>query len=398
MTSTGIGTLKREAPGLIDSDDGRPASGRQARPKRPSRRWTLTAVAVGLLLLVLAVVAVTAGKSAGATLDPRSASPGGSRAVAELLRGRGIEVNRGTYAGSATTVVVPFREALSNATLVHLLSSGADVVLIDPGAVAAAQLSPEGSLDVKTRAPRCELAPADTAGPARLGGTRYVSANSATSCYDGALLALAPGSIPGGGRLTVLGSADILTNERLDQQGNAALALGLLDRQPTLTWYTTRRMTSGTSLTDLLPEAVPWALLQIAIAVVVIGLWRGRRLGPVVTEPLPVVVRAAETVLGRARLYAAARARNSAAEALRMGSRTRLAELLHLDPAAGPPALIAAVAGRAGAEPPAVAALLYESGGYGSAALGATGSDAALVRLADELDQLENRVREVARR
>jgi hypothetical protein len=287
-------------------------------------------------------------------------------------------------------VLVPFREAVSGDTLNQLLTSGADVVLVDPGSVAAAQLTQAGSLADRTRAPGCDLPAAQLAGTVRLGGHRYTSLNSAVSCYDGALLALPAGTVAGGGRLTVVGSSDFLTNDRLDQQGNAALAIGLLDHQPALTWYAAKRASGGSSLTDLLPKAVPWALLQIGVAVVVVAFWRGRRLGPVVTEPLPVVVRAAETVLGRARLYAAARARSTAAEALRAGSRARLAALVHLDSAARPEALIEAVAAHSGIEPATVAATLYA--GAGTPEYGAD-TDAAIVRLADELDILEDHVR-----
>ena len=59
-------------------------------------------------------------------------------------------------------------------------------------------------------------------------------------------------------------------------------------------------------LFDLLPDRVLWATFQLFIAVVLLALWRGRRIGPVVAEPLPVVVRATETVEGRARLLRAA--------------------------------------------------------------------------------------------
>jgi hypothetical protein len=105
------------------------------------------------------------------------------------------------------------------------------------------------------------------------------------------------------------------------------------------------------------------------------------------------VVRAAETVLGRARLYAAAHARDTAATALRDGSRTRLGALVHLESQAAPEALVAAVATRTGEEPATVAALLFGaegSGGYGA--------DAALVRLADELDRLELKAKETTSR
>lgn len=393
LPTPGIGSLATEAPGLLDD---------QAAPRRHSprtRRRRLTGIAVALLVLLLALVALTTGQSAGGALDPRSAGPDGTRALAVLLGQRGVQVDRGAASGPGRTVLVPFPQALDTEGLARLVMSGADVVLVDPGSVDVVQVSPESSVSVRTRSPGCSLPAATVAGGVRLGGSRYASANEATSCYDGTLLALPAGSAPGSGRITVLGSADFLTNARLDQQGNAALALGLLSGQPRLTWYTARRATAGATLTSLLPRAVPWAVLQIAIALAVIGFWRGRRLGPVVTEPLPVVVRAGETVLGRARLYAAARARSTAARALRTGSRARLAALVHLDPhpsQLAPEALIAAVAARTGEQPATVSALLYEGSGAGG--YGAAKSDAALVRLADELDRLEDRAREMTSR
>jgi hypothetical protein len=57
----------------------------------------------------------------------------------------------------------------------------------------------------------------------------------------------------------------------------------------------------------------------------IVALWRGRRLGPVVVEPLPVVVRSAELVEGHGRLYERGRAGAEVAAALREGARTRLA-------------------------------------------------------------------------
>ncbi len=393
-TTDGLtGLLERVAPGL--SDAAPPSNRRWQR-----RRWTVVGVAIGLLAILLTLIGVTTSRSAGGALDPRSAGENGSRALAQLLQARGIAVSRGTNAGPGTTVLVPFPEALTDRATRELLTSGADVVLIAPGGLTDLQLSVDGSISVRTRSPGCDLAPALVAGASRLGGFQYSSANTAVSCYDGALLALPAGTLPGSGKITVVGSPDLLTNKRLDQQGNAALAIGLLSERPKLTWFTARRTSSGASLTDLLPKAIPWALLQLGIALVVVAAWRGRRLGPVVTEPLPVVVRAAETVLGRARLYAAAHARSTAAEAIRAGSRARLAALVHLDPAAPPEALITSVASRAGGEPAAIAALLYASGGYRppGAGAGPSESDVALVGLADELDRLEKHVREGSHR
>jgi hypothetical protein len=361
---------------------------------RKRRRWTLPLIAAGLLAILLGLAALTTASSAGDDYDPRSAAPAGTRALATLLRARGVEVTRATTAGSGRTVLVTFPSELSDSQFMQLLASGADVVVLDPGSIDNAEVQSSGSLTVETREPDCSYGPARVAGAARLGNERYTGPVLATSCYAGALLALPSGSVSGGGRLVILGSGDFLTNERLGEQGNAALAIGLLSANPQLTWYTGHPSGDGTkSLTSLLPSGFKWALLQLGIALLFVAAWRARRLGPVVTEPLPVVVRAAETVLGRARLYASARARTTAAAALRSGSRARLATLIHLDPAAEAPVLVSAVAARTGVEPTRVAALLYPGGGYGSA-----GSEAALVRLAEDLDKLETLAKEVARR
>jgi hypothetical protein len=98
-----------------------------------------------------------------------------------------------------------------------------------------------------------------------------------------------------------------------------------------------------------------------------------------VAEPLPVIVRAAETVEGRSRLYRRGRARDTAAAALRSGARARLAGPLGLGGEPAPEALAAAVASRAG-RPVAVAGGLL----YGPA----PADDPALVRLATDLDEL----------
>jgi len=106
--------------------------------------------------------------------------------------------------------------------------------------------------------------------------------------------------------------------------------------------------------------------------------------GPVVEEPLPVVVRAAEAAEGRARLYRRAGARGRAAQNLRAATLGRLMPLLGQGRAADPVSVTAAVAARAARPAAEVSALLYGA---------APADDAALVRLANELDALERMVR-----
>ncbi|HEY5183477.1 MAG TPA: DUF4350 domain-containing protein, partial [Actinomycetes bacterium] len=109
-----------------------------------------------------------------------------------------------------------------------------------------------------------------------------------------------------------------------------------------------------------------------------------RRLGRIVAEPLPVVVRAAETTEGRARLYRRAGARDRAAATLRAAAVQRLRPALGLPRTAEAVEVAAAVAARSGRPEADVAALLYGA---------APRDDAALARLADDLDALERTVR-----
>jgi hypothetical protein len=127
-----------------------------------------------------------------------------------------------------------------------------------------------------------------------------------------------------------------------------------------------------------------WALLaQLALAALLVALWRARRLGPPVAEPLPVTVRAAETVRGRGRLYQRARARGPALVTLRSAARDRLATVLSLPPDADREAVVGAVAAQIDRPAEEVEELLYGS---------APDTDEDLVRMAGELDALVHAV------
>ncbi len=133
------------------------------------------------------------------------------------------------------------------------------------------------------------------------------------------------------GDTVVLGAPDIFFNDRLDDHGNASLALQLLGSRPHLVWYlpsladSTPAPEEERGFFDLIPSGWLWGTLQLFIAAALAALWRARRLGPLVPEKLPVAIRASETVEGRARLYRKADARDRAAAALRSATRTRLA-------------------------------------------------------------------------
>ena len=170
----------------------------------------------------------------------------------------------------------------------------------------------------------------------RSAGYHGTGGGPVTGCFPGtgdpsaALVARVDRAVP----TYVLGGVDVLTNDRVDDADNAAVALRLLGQGDRLVWYVPdlRDVAAGDagSLRAQLPGGLVPALWLLAVAVLATMLWRGRRLGPLVVEPLPVVVKAVESTRGRGRLYARVRDRPHAAGILRAATRRRLAARLRL--------------------------------------------------------------------
>lgn len=371
----------------------------EVAPPRRRRRvpvgLALLAVAGVVLVVLVTLAARRPTTGVRAPYDPRSVQPNGTHAITQLLLDRGVGVGFGDTGDARSTVVVLAGD-LDPAGYRRLMASGAQLVLLGDGGVTG--LDQVGRI-LQTRAPGCDLPVAANAGAVRAGKAGFTAGKDSPPtavigqrCYDGSFVTLASG------RVTLLGDGSFLTNEYLAKDGNAALALGLLGARPKLVWYAPSAPPSGRQgILSLLPAGVPLAVLQLVIAVVAVAVWRGRRLGPVVEEPLPVVVRGAETVEGRARLYRAGRARGAAAGALRAGVRRRLSGRLGLGRDASPQGLVTAVATRTGRRPSSVGALLYGSAVGTSAAGSAPESldvpdDTTLVRLVDDLDALVKEV------
>ncbi|WLW54572.1 DUF4350 domain-containing protein [Streptomyces sp. YU58] len=379
--------------------------------------WTRArGVVLALVVLLAAAVAIAAIRSDArhGELDPRSADPYGSRAVAELLADRGVSTRVVTTldearaaAGPDTTLLVAVPDLLTERQQGRLYSataeSGGRTVLVAPGGTSVERLAPgivaapATSLD-STLSPDCDLPAARRAGSADTGGIRYtVTRPGADECYPSerlATLVRLPADT-GDGDTVVLGAPDILFNNHLDKQGNASLALQLLGSRPHLVWYLPSLSDSSAAdpddekgFFDLLPSGWLWGTLQLFIAAGLAAFWRARRLGPLVPEKLPVAIRASESVEGRARLYRKANARDRAATALRSTTRTRLAPLVGVPvtQAHAPEALL-----------PALSAHLHTPGdgqAMHTLLFGPPPSDdAALISLADQLDALEREVR-----
>ncbi|MFD7136045.1 DUF4350 domain-containing protein [Streptomyces sp. NPDC059894] len=378
--------------------------------------WTRArGIALALVLLLAGAVALAALRSDArhGALDPRSADPYGSRAVAELLSQHGVTTRvvttlRDARAAAApdTTLLVADPDLLTQRQQRRLHAATADsggrTVLVAPGSWSVGTLAPGVAADPaasreSTLAPACALPAARRAGTADTGGIRYTTTlRDADECYPSNRLAtlLRLPAPSGDGDTVVLGAPDILFNDRLDEQGNASLALQLLGSRPHLAWYLPSLSDSSAtapdddkSLFELLPSGWLWGTLQLLVAAALAALWRARRLGPLVPEKLPVAIRASETAEGRARLYRKTRARDRAATALRSTTRTRLAPLVGLPAAQAhtPETLLAALSAHLnGGDGQSLHPLLFGP---------PPGDDQALIALADRLDALEREVR-----
>lgn len=383
---TALSAEPTSAPAAIE----RPAPAQQVGVWwRRLRLWLVLAVVV---LTVVAVAALYDSRTERGALDPDAPTPDGARALAVLLRDHGTTVTEvdqvstalATARGGDTTIMVPFPGLLGTGTLGELsgLPASVRVVLVEPDPFTVEDLDLDVELTAAepfadVRRPGCELPEAVSAGDAEVDKLRYDAPSGAVRCYRDSLVVVEDG----GAEIVLLGAADPLTNAKLDEHGNAALSLGLLSAHDRVLWLlpTGPEAQPGrpVGLLEILPPWVGASALLLMAAGVLAAFWRGRRLGAPIAEPLPVVVRSAETVEGRARLYRRARAAPEAYEALRSGAFARLLPALGLGTEPDYRAVVEAVAARSGRPAGEVLAVLYGP---------PPTDDAALVAAADLLD------------
>lgn len=361
-------------------------------------QWRLPAVLVGIVLLGGVVIAWLQVGVPGGYLDPGNTGPNGGHALAAILAGRGEQVATTTTAGAAaatTTILVMNPRLLTGDELHTLANTPASLVIVGPDQTTLDALAPGITIarqaGTATLNPGCALPAATAAGNADMGGALLraaIAATPLTGCYPAHGHPSLISYRTAGHQVTVLGSGAPFTNQDLAAHGNAALALNLL-RNSALVWLTPRAspatpppIAQQQSFTSLIPEPVYMLATELGIAVVLLALWRVRRLGPIVPERLPAIVRAAETTEGHGRLYHARRSRDQAATHLREAAAKRMIPLLGLPPDATPQAVARQLASRTGEDTNAVTRILSGP---------APDNDAALVALADKLDELERK-------
>jgi hypothetical protein len=361
---------------------------------------------VVLATLVLLSVATLRSAATAAPLDPDNPSVGGARAVGRVLSAHGVAVQVVRDAAAldragvdrSTTVLVTSSDDLGAATARRLARRAAgarSLVLAEPGPALV------DSLDLPLVGDRVR---AGRQVPARcddplLGGLRVdpgpaaaglrATTPDAVTCFPGggpdpASLVARLGRTP---TTYALAAGGLLRNDRVDRADNAAAVLRLLGQGDRLLWYVPdpADITTGDSgsLTAQLPGGLVPALWLLALAALATMLWRGRRLGPLVVEPLPVVVKAVESTRGRGRLYRRVRDRQHAATVLQRAATRRLAARLRLPADHDPLAVAEAVAAATATDVRTVTHLLTTRD---------VPDDATLTRLARDLAGLEREV------
>lgn len=376
-------------------------TGTATSPRLRDRWRTWAWILAALVGIVVTALLVTKSPRPEGYLDPEAVTQRGGHALAQLLRDRDVTVIRATTIAEVRAATRPDSQLMvldngniSSEILDVLVGLPGDRLLLAPYSDTrerlAAQVRITSYQSKKVVEPDCDLREAQRAGAIQTYiGPTYAYTNPGpgqVSCYRGTLMRYRDGNRT----VTVLGDDTLLTNMQLTKQGNAALAMNLAGRSSHLVWYIPERPKVGTSaqpksMGDLIPDQVNMAIWQLCIVVLLLAIWRGRRLGPVVAEKLPVIVRASETTEGRGRLYRSRRARDLASDALREAARYRIVRRLGLPIDEAPQVIATTVAQRVGRDPAEIHHLLFGP---------VPSDDQQLTNMTQQLDILEGQVRE----
>jgi hypothetical protein len=301
-----------------------------------------------VLVVGVLLVALVGGRQAaeGNPLDPDSPAPLGTKGIVEVLRQLGATVTVSAdppAAGAATALLLS--DDLTPQRREELLAwvrRGGTLVVADPtsGVTAAKPVGTTrvGPLDAQLER-RCDLAALRDVARVSAPGAQVFevpAGGGVRGCFPrsgGAWLLVQP---LGAGNVVRLGGASAVVNQELGEADNAVLLTSLLAPSAGAgsVWVLRPPLPGGgsASLADLVAPRVRSALWQLAVAFVVLALWRARRLGRPVVEPQPVQLPGSELVVAVGNLLQRAKGRGQAAGLLTDDLRRSLAERLGLPP------------------------------------------------------------------
>ncbi len=283
---------------------------------------------------------------------PNNHNPQGARAVAQVLKNNDVDITFTRelpeavgHARSGATVLIAHDTGLSADQAHALLRSGADIVAANPRGDLVAAIAEHSSTsitqaaspsDITSTVAQCQSPVAQAAQEISSSGTGFTQTSPQAhviECFPGLVGShFAQVSTDEGQRIILFDDVDSWSNQRITDYGHAALALHSLGAHPQLVWFLPEvpelQNPAGLDGGPTMPQRFTIVAAVVLAAFVFLAYARMRRLGPLVSEGLPVVVKAAETTRGRARLYRGIGAYGRAAAALRAGTARRLAQRL----------------------------------------------------------------------
>lgn len=365
----------------------------------------------GFVIVVLVVLVVigslTDTRKDAPPYDPTSSAPMGTKAFVQLIEHFGATVSvPDSFPPAATDVAVIFVEPDAPNRLDDIrdwVAEGHTLVVTTPeseltpeasvGSSAAPgssqQLLPQGSCPVEALADVRTLDRGTTGTFVDL----YQVPISATSCFgDGTDAFLVVQPVGQGQIVSIVGGA-VFTNTYLDEQDNAALATALFAPRPgTRVAIIDEAFGDASgggsvdtvgSLGQVLGAGVKLAVLQLAVAVVLYGFSRGRRLGAPITEPQPVQIAGSDLIVAVGSLLQQTRQPGNAAAILRRDLRRDVCRRLGLPDAAPADVIAESVASRTAFDRDTAVRILADH---------PPANDAELVLLAHQIDTLREEV------
>ncbi|MEP9393280.1 DUF4350 domain-containing protein [Gordonia sp. VNK1] len=342
-----------------------------APPRRKRRRalWIWLPIAAVILVIVAILAIVAVGGSAddrGNSVpgDPGNYSGNGSSALANIIGDHGVDVKvvRGLAdltvtpkPDGDTTVVVTNTPAMTAETaraFAERVRGARRVVLVDANDTVLDALGLPvtesssvvfGQSVIRADCSVAGIEPTDTVTPST---AHYVAtdASSTVSCFPSGSANDPAAGTPGAEVVVADPSADLpetivmtgamTTNSDLADVDNAGVTVRTMATGDNVLWYVPRpsdRVESEDDDEESVLPSIVWPLFFLAFFVAIaVSLWRGRRFGPLVAEPLPAVVKAIETTRSRGRLYRKAADAGRAAAILRVHTTASIARYLGL--------------------------------------------------------------------
>ena len=365
-----------------------------------ARQSARTSIIVGIaLVLLLVVIALLAGDSdsasSGPPLSPSSTAGDGTRGLVLLLQDLGADVRVGDRVpDDRSRVALLLHDGLSSddhQKVDDWVAAGGTLVVADPSSPLSADttLRSVGGFLERGRCTLPELADVERLDVPFAPGLR---SRGERSCFGDESSAFVVSTPTGSGHIVSLGSASVFTNGSLDATDNSVLAARLLvpSRGAAVAVLDPNPPGSGsTTLSDLVPDRVFQAIVQLGVAFLLYALWRSRRVGQPVTERQPVAIAGSQFVRAVGGLQQRSHATNRAATALRMETRRVLCERYSIPLYSDVDTLAAAAAARAGLDRATVAAALWDTPIL---------DDESLVTLGHSLDAIRQEVLDERRR